>query len=235
MHCRLALEDGTTQLGSGFGMSGTATGEIVFNTSLTGYQEILTDPSYAGQVITLTCPEIGNYGINPQDNESHKIFARGLVVHHLSRNYSNWRAAESLSEFLTHHGIIGIAGVDTRAITRHIRDKGAMRCAISTEILDADELIQVARQSAQMDGADFTAEVTTPKIYSTGQGPLKVAVMDFGIKRNILNSLAAQGMQLTVYPADTKADTILASRPDGIFLSNGPGDPAACTKSLSLF
>ena len=148
--CRLALEDGTTQLGSGFGMPGTTTGEIVFNTSLTGYQEILTDPSYAGQVITFTYPEIGNYGVNAQDNESGKIFARGVVVHHLSRNYSNWRAAGSLSDFLTQHKVIGIAGVDTRGITRHIRDKGAMRCAISTEILDAKELIEVARQSSEM-------------------------------------------------------------------------------------
>jgi carbamoyl-phosphate synthase small subunit len=228
MDCRLALEDGTTQLGSGFGMPGTTVGEIVFNTSLTGYQEILTDPSYAGQVITLTYPEIGNYGISPEDNESAKIYARGLVVHHLSRNHSNWRAAESLSDFLSRHKIVGISGIDTRAITRHIRDKGAMRCAISTEILDPEQLIEVARKSSQMTGTDFTAEVTTLKPYSVGEGKLKVAVLDFGIKRNILNNLAAQGMQLMVYPADTKADTILSSKPDGIFLSNGPGDPAAC-------
>lgn len=231
--CRLALEDGTTQLGTGFGKPGTAVGEIVFNTSLIGYQEILTDPSYAGQVITLTYPEIGNYGINPDDNESSKIYARGLVVHHLSRTYSSWRAVESLSEFLSRFGVIGITGINTRAITRHIRDKGAMRCAISTEILDPEELIDAARCCPSMTGADFTGEVTTAQTYSMGQGDRKVAVMDFGIKRNILKGLAAQNMQITVYPAGTKADTILSSRPDGIFLSNGPGDPAACVDIIN--
>jgi carbamoyl-phosphate synthase small subunit len=231
--CLLALEDGKTFSGEGFGASGTATGELVFNTSLTGYQEVLTDPSYAGQVITLTYPEIGNYGVNNEDLESPRIFARGLVVRHLSRAYSSWRASDSLAHFLIKHNVIGISGVDTRAITRHIRDKGAMRCAISTEILSPDELVSQARASKEMTGSDFTAEVTTSKPYQMGNGKFKVAVMDFGAKRNILSSLAEQDMQLSVYPAHTRAAEILATKPDGIFLSNGPGDPAACQEVLA--
>lgn len=233
--CILALEDGTTYSGVGFGASGTSTGELVFNTSLTGYQEILTDPSYAGQVITLTNPEIGNYGTNKEDLESRKIFARGLVVRHLSRRYSSWRATESLSDFLTSFGIIGISEVDTRSITRHIRDKGAMRCTISTEV-DANDLeaskkklVEIAQASPQMSGADLTGEVTAQKPYQVGDGKrYKVAVMDYGIKRNILNQLANRGLDLTVYPADTSASEILSSQPSAVFLSNGPGDPAAC-------
>jgi carbamoyl-phosphate synthase small subunit len=226
--CLLAFEDGKTFLGTGFGASGTTTGELVFNTSLTGYQEILTDPSYAGQVVTLTYPEIGNYGTNDEDLESAQIFARGLVVRHLSRRFSSWRATRSLSDFLKEHGVVAIEGVDTRAITRHIRDKGAMRCAISTEILDPAELVSVAKSSPEMTGADLTKEVTTSKIYSMGNIGYPVAVLDFGIKQNILRSLVAQGLSLTVYPAETPAETILESKPSGILLSNGPGDPAAC-------
>jgi carbamoyl-phosphate synthase small subunit len=231
--CLLALEDGKTYMGQGFGATGTSTGELVFNTSLTGYQEVLTDPSYAGQVITLTYPEIGNYGTNDEDMESSRIYARGLVIRHLSRRVSSWRSTASLSEFLVKHNIIGISDVDTRAITRHIRDKGAMRCAISTDILDREQLVEVARQSAQMTGADFTAEVTTARKYKMGAGDYKVAVLDFGIKQNILRNLAAQGLELTVFPATATADEILAEKPDGIFLSNGPGDPAACTDILA--
>ncbi len=232
--CILALEDGTTYCGVGFGATGTSTGELVFNTSLTGYQEILTDPSYAGQVITLTYPEIGNYGTNKEDLESRKIFARGLVVRHLSRRYSSWRATESLSDFLKSFGIIGISEVDTRSITRHIRDKGAMRCALSTEV-DANDLeaskkklVEIACNSQEMSGADMTEEVTAEKSYQVGVGKYKVAVMDFGIKRNILNQLASRGLDLTVYPASTSAQEILAAHPSAVFLSNGPGDPAAC-------
>lgn len=227
--CLLALEDGRTFAGINFGATGTTTGELVFNTSLTGYQEILTDPSYAGQVVTMTYPEIGNYGANNDDTESHRIYARGMVVRHLSRRHSSWRAEKSLHQFLAEQQIIGISDVDTRAITRHIRDKGAMRCAISTEILDPAELVDVALKSAQMEGANFTEEVSTREKYTMGSGDFKVAVLDFGVKRNILNCLAAENMSLTVYPATTKASEILASNPDGIFLSNGPGDPAACT------
>jgi len=229
--CLLALEDGTCFKGYGFGASGTATGEIVFNTSLSGYQEILTDPSYAGQIVTLTYPEIGNYGTTEADLESSSgaIHARGLIIRRLSKKHSSWRATQTLDQFLVAQKTIGISGVDTRAITRHIREKGAMRCALSTEILDAKKLVEVAANSKQMSGADFTDEVTTAKIYSMGEGKYKVAVMDFGIKKNILNQLAARGLQLTVYPASTKASVVLSAKPDAIFLSNGPGDPAACT------
>jgi carbamoyl-phosphate synthase small subunit len=231
--CLLALEDGKTFMGQGFGATGTSTGELVFNTSLTGYQEVLTDPSYAGQVITLTYPEIGNYGANDEDMESARIYARGLVVRHLSRRYSSWRATESLSQFLAKHNTIGISDVDTRAITRHIRDKGAMRCAISTEVLNREQLVEIARQSQQMTGADFTAEVTTARKYQMGSGDYKVAVLDFGIKQNILRNLASQNFELTVYPSTATADEILSESPHGIFLSNGPGDPAACTDVLA--
>ncbi|MBI4534169.1 MAG: glutamine-hydrolyzing carbamoyl-phosphate synthase small subunit [Candidatus Melainabacteria bacterium] len=231
--CLLALEDGKIFWGSYFGATGTAVGELVFNTSLTGYQEILTDPSYAGQVITLTNPEIGNYGTNSEDLEAGCIYARGLVVRHLSRCFSSWRASQSLAEFLSQYSVIGITGVDTRAITRHIRDKGAMRCALSTEILNEEALVEIARKSPLMTGADFTNEVTTPKIFHLGTGDIKVAVLDFGIKQNMLNLLAAKGMSLTVYPAKTSAEEILSRTPDGLFLSNGPGDPAACEDILS--
>lgn len=224
----LALEDGRTFPGIGFGATGTTTGELVFNTSLTGYQEIMTDPSYAGQVVTMTYPEQGNYGTNNEDTESRRVYARAMVVRHLSRRYSSWRADKSLHQFLSEQQIMGISDVDTRAITRHIRDKGAMRCAISTEILDPAELVKVAQQAAAMEGADFTQEVSTREKYTMGSGEFHVAVLDFGCKQNILNSLAAQNMRLTVFPARTSAKEILASKPDGIFLSNGPGDPAAC-------
>lgn len=231
--CLLALEDGEIFSGLAFGKPGTTTGELVFNTSLSGYQEILTDPSYAGQIVTLTYPEIGNYGTNAQDVESRKIFARGLVIRHLSRRYSNWRATESLSDFLTAQGILGISDVDTRAITRHIRDKGAMRSAMSTEILEPEKLIALAKSSSEMEGADLTEEVTTKEPYKVGHGKYKVAVMDFGVKRSILDQLAARDLALTVYPASATADKVLADKPDAVFLSNGPGDPAACSGALN--
>ncbi len=228
--CLLALEDGKYFRGYAFGATGTVVGEIVFNTSLTGYQEILTDPSYAGQVVTLTYPEIGNYGSTDEDLESQNgiIHARGLVIRNLSRRYSSWRATASLAEFMAKQNVIGITDIDTRAVTRHIREKGAMRCAISTETLDPDRLVKVAQSSQSMVGADFTSEVTTKKSYSVGSGKHRIAVLDYGIKQNILRQLALKDATLTVYPADTKAETILSSRPSGIFLSNGPGDPAAC-------
>ncbi len=231
--CLLALEDGRTFNGTAFGATGTRTGELVFNTSLTGYQEILTDPSYAGQVVTMTYPEIGNYGTNSEDIESRRIYARGMVVRHLSRRHSSWRAEKSLHQFLAEQQVIGISDVDTRAVTRHIRDKGAMRCAVSNEILDPQELVKVAQQAAPMSGADFTAEVSTREKYTMGSGEFNVAVLDFGVKQNILESLAKENMKLTVYPAATSAEEILQTKPDGIFLSNGPGDPAACTNIIS--
>lgn len=230
--CLLALEDGETYSGYSFGTEGTSTGELVFNTSLSGYQEILTDPSYAGQIVTLTYPEIGNYGTNKEDLESRQIFARGLVIRHLSRRYSNWRATASLHDFLVEQGIMGIYDVDTRAITRHIRDKGAMRSAMSSVILDPAKLVEIAKQSAEMEGADLTEEVSAPKPYKVGVGKYQVAVMDFGVKKSILEQLAARDMALTVYPSSAKAQELLAAKPDAIFLSNGPGDPAACAGVL---
>lgn len=231
--CLLALEDGLTFSGLGFGATGTTTGELVFNTSMTGYQEILTDPSYAGQIITMTYPEMGNYGVNKEDLESKKIFARGMVIRHLTRRHSNWRATASLPAFLQEHGIIGISDVDTRAITRHIRDKGAMRCAISNEVLDKEQLVEIARNSKQMEGADYTDEVSTKEPYKLGETGFHIAVMDYGIKRSILENLASHGCRLTVFPARTKAVDVLAAKPDAIFLSNGPGDPAACTDIIA--
>jgi carbamoyl-phosphate synthase small subunit len=225
----LALEDGRYFSGLAFGATSTSIGELVFNTSMSGYQEILTDPSYAGQIITLTYPEIGNYGANDQDLESKKIHARGLIVRHLSRKYSSWRAQYSLSDFLIKQNIPAISDVDTRAITVHIRDRGALRCALSSEGLSPDKLIAMAREAQQMTGADFTQEVTTNKTYHMGEGKFRVAVMDYGIKRNILNQLVSHNLSLDVYPSNTTAKEILAHKPDGIFLSNGPGDPAACT------
>lgn len=230
--CILALEDGRTFSGKNFGATGTAFGEIVFNTSMYGYQEIMTDPSYAGQVITFTSPEIGNYGTNDDDMESRKIYARGMIVRNLSKKYSSHRGQISLDEFLSKHSIIGISDVDTRAITKHIRDKGAMRCTITTEIEDPDEAVEKARLSPKMEGQNLTEEVTCPNKYTIGEGKYKVAVLDFGIKKNILNQLKEKNLKLDVYPANTNAEEVLQSKPDGIFLSNGPGDPAACDAIL---
>ncbi len=229
----MMLEDGTSFTGKAFGAVTTTVGELVFNTSLAGYQEILTDPSYAGQVVTLTYPEIGNYGTNDHDLESRSIFARGLVVRHLARKYSNHRATGSLDSFLEKFNIPGISDVDTRAITRKLRDQGAMRCAISTEddvLTEAGRkrLTEAVLTAPQMTGLDLTDEVSTKEIYTVGTGHNKVAVFDFGIKQNILRELIARDITATVYPARTKAADILATSPDGIFLSNGPGDPAAC-------
>jgi carbamoyl-phosphate synthase small subunit len=228
----LALEDGRCFSGTGFGASGTAVGELVFNTSITGYQEILTDPSYAGQIVTLTYPEIGNYGTNEEDLESRKIFARGLVVRHLSRRYSSWRGTSSLDQFLKRFNIVGIAEIDTRAVTRHIRDKGSMRCVLSTEGRPQQELVKLALNSELMEGADFTKEVTTPERYTRGSGKFRVAVIDYGIKSNIINQLVKENMTADVFPCDVSAEEILAKKPDGIFLSNGPGDPAACQQII---
>ncbi|MBN8661708.1 MAG: glutamine-hydrolyzing carbamoyl-phosphate synthase small subunit [Candidatus Obscuribacter phosphatis] len=234
---RLVMEDGTVLEGLSFGASGRSFGELVFNTSLMGYQEVLTDPSYAGQVITMTYPEMGNYGANAEDLESKKVFARGLVVRHLSRLHSNFRAQESLEAFMQRHGVVGISEVDTRHITRKLRDQGAMRCLITNleEDLAADtaKLTKLVKDSPEMTGQDLTAEVTTDKVYKLGQGnKLKVSVLDFGCKANILNELTKRDIEVTVYPAQTAAKAVLETKPDGIFLSNGPGDPAACAAVL---
>lgn len=250
----LVIEDGTVLKGRAFGACDKiGEGELVFNTSLSGYQEILTDPSYAGQIITLTYPEVGNYGVNSDDMESKKIYARGLVVRNLSHIHSNHLATHSLDEFLKTHGVIGISDVDTRLITRKIRDKGALRCLIATadQAGDLEKLKAKVQAIPEMTGQNLTEVVSTEKSYvypaggkadKNGEGKseanksgrtYKVAVMDFGCKENILRELTSRGVEATVYPALAKAKDILASKPDGIFLSNGPGDPAACTEVLA--
>ena len=225
----LVLEDGTFFEGKNFGSAGTTFGEIVFNTSMTGYQEIITDPSYAGQIITFTYPEIGNYGTNKNDFEAKKSFAKGVIVKNLSPLESNWRAEDTLDNFLKSQNLIGICGVDTRAITRKIRSTGAMRAGISTEILDAKELQKKVLDLPSMLGADLAKVVTTKENY---RGPMPkvqpawpIVAMDFGIKQNILNRLSAFGLAPLVVPAIATFEEIKAINPTGLFLSNGPGDP----------
>lgn len=236
----LVLADGTTFEGEAIGASppgGIAGGEVVFNTVLSGYQEVLTDPSYAGQIVTFTYPHIGNYGTNAEDNESRRPFARGVVVRELSRRTSNWRATESLDGFLTRRDVPGIAGVDTRRLTRHIREAGAMPGVFGV-VDDRHEgrvsetaLREAATQEKGTDGLDLVAVVTTPEPYevpaSTG-GTRRIVAYDFGIKATILANLARLGT-VEVVPATTSAADVLARRPDGVFLSNGPGDPVVRT------
>jgi carbamoyl-phosphate synthase small subunit len=243
----LVLEDGTEWPGTAFGAVGTTTGEIVFNTSLTGYQEILTDPSYHNQIIAMTMPHIGNTGTMPEDDESDRVWAAGLVVRSLSPLVSNWRARQSLPDYLAERGVIAITDVETRALVRHIRTHGAMRAVLSTEIQDTAELLALARQSRDMNGLDLVREVTTAEPYHwtegqnwwqpngqppTAAGKYHVVAYDYGIKRNILRLLAARDCRLTIIPAGTPAAEVLALNPDGIFLSNGPGDPAAVTYAI---
>lgn len=231
----LALEDGTVFHGYGFGATGETSGEVVFNTSMTGYQEILTDPSYAGQIVTMTYPLIGNYGVNKQDYESRKPFVEGFIVREASALYSNWRAKGSLQEFLAENGIVGIEGVDTRALTRHIRSAGAMRGMISVSDASAGDVIERAKNVPSIVGADLVRDVTVEKPYSwTGitEGKYKVVAFDFGIKMNIIRQLAHAGCDIRVVPAGTSTEDVLSMNPDGIFLSNGPGDPSAVTYAI---
>jgi carbamoyl-phosphate synthase small subunit len=226
----LVLEDGTVFRGEGFGAPGTAYGEVVFNTALTGYQEVLTDPSYHRQLVAMTNPQQGNYGVTPADAESSRVQVAGFVVRELSRLYSNYRACGGLAEELRRAGTVGISEIDTRRLVRHIRAAGAMRGAISTEILDTDALLARVRQAPGMVGADLTTEVSTPESYDVlagGEARHRVVALDFGIKRNILRLLVARGCDVRVMPARATADDVLACDPDGVFLSNGPGDPAA--------
>jgi carbamoyl-phosphate synthase small subunit len=236
----LALADGKVFHGKAFGAPGEFTGEVVFNTSMTGYQEILTDPSYAGEIVTMTYPLIGNYGINLEDVESVRPHLAGFVVKECSDFPSNWRSKMSLDAYLKENGIIGIQGVDTRALVRHIRDKGAQTGIISSIDLDPVRLVEKARSAPSIVGLDLVKEVTCRDPYHWTEGPwnlasgyqaagkparFKVVAYDFGIKRNILRNLVASGCDVTVVPADTPAEKVLALNPDGIFLSNGPGDP----------
>lgn len=225
----LALADGTVFHGVAFGARKDALGEVVFNTGMSGYQEILTDPSYAGQFVTLTSPEIGNYGVNPEDVESRGLFLSGLIVHNLNEP-SNYRATESLESYMSAAGRPGIYGVDTRALTIHLRDHGNQRAYlhVSDEELSEAEGIERARAWEGLDGQDYAAKVTSEKAYEVGSGELKIVAYDFGIKTNILRSLA-EFARVTVVPAKTPAEEVLALKPDGVFLSNGPADPAAVT------
>jgi carbamoyl-phosphate synthase small subunit len=228
MKALIALEDGTTFEGRAFAGHGEAFGELVFNTSMTGYQEILTDPSYNGQVVTLTYPLVGNYGINPEDIESYKIHAAALVIGECSNVRSNWRSTMSLKEYLEAAGKVGIDQVDTRAITFHIRSKGAMKCAISTIELDPKRLVQKAKDSPGLVGRDLVTEVSTKKPYlfpGSESGKRTIAVMDCGVKTNQLRIMQNLGCKLQVFPNSAKANDILAVKPDGFFISNGPGDP----------
>jgi carbamoyl-phosphate synthase small subunit len=229
---QLVLADGTTFAGEAIGAlapGGVATGEVVFNTVMSGYQEVITDPSYAGQIVTFTYPHIGNYGVAPADDESRRPFCRGIVVRELARRPSSWRAVEDLGAFLARHGVAGIAGVDTRRLTRHIREAGAMAGAFGT----ADEVTLKAAALAEpsTDGVDLVAGVTTTEPYTVGDGPLRVVAYDFGIKRTMLRHLSGLAT-IEVVPGATPAEAVLDLRPDGVFLSNGPGDPAAVTGAI---
>ena len=223
---KLVLEDGTVYPGHGFGAPGERFGEVVFNTSMMGYQEILTDPSYKGQIVTMTYPLIGNYGVNREDVESRKIFLEGFVVKELSRIASNFRAEQDLSGYLAENGIVGIEGIDTRALTRHIRLAGAMKGVISTEDLDDGSLTRKAQASPGLVGLDLVKEVASPEPYSWNEeGQYRVVVLDCGVKYNILRCLQEHGCRVFVLPARSTAEEILKRKPDGVLLSNGPGDP----------
>jgi len=236
----LALADGTLWPGRPFGAAGERTGELVFNTSITGYQEILTDPSYHGQIMVMTHPHIGNYGVNDEDEESDRVWVAGLVVRQASPIASNWRATQTLDAYLVAHGVVGISDVDTRALVRHIRTHGAMNAALSTSCDDPDRLVALARSAPDMNGLDLVLDVTCAQPYEiapagvpAGDGRLlHVVAYDYGVKRNILRLLAARGCRITVVPARTPAADVLALQPDGVFLSNGPGDPAAVTYAI---
>jgi len=230
MDAILALEDATLFRGESFGSSGERYGEVVFNTSMTGYQEILTDPSYKGQIVTMTYPLIGNYGINKEDMESRQPFLEGFVVKEYSKIASNWRKDEVLSDYLKENNIVGIEGIDTRSLTLHIRQAGAMKVVLSTEDLDEKSLVQKARNSRGLIGVDLVKEVTCHKMYIWSQirdKGYKVVVLDCGVKYNILRKLLENKCQVIVVPANTEASEILNMEPDGLLLSNGPGDPAA--------
>ena len=245
----LVLADGTTYHGWSFGAKGTAVGEVVFNTGMTGYQEVLTDPSYSGQIITFTYPELGNTGVNPEDEESDTIQAKAVIARNITYRPSNWRSTQSLPEYLQAKNIPGIYGLDTRALTRKLRNYGAINGGVSTEILDPESLLKVVKQAPDMTGLNLVKEVTTDKTYqwsaetetewefvnkgSHSNNSLTVVAIDFGVKRNILRRLASYGCKVIVVPANTPSEEILAHNPDGIFLSNGPGDPAAVTEGIA--
>lgn len=243
----LALEDGSLFYGESIGITGESAGEVVFNTAMTGYQEILTDPSYMRQIVTLTYPHIGNVGTNPEDEESSSVMAAGLVIRDRSQITSSWRSEEDLSSYLVRNNTVAIAGIDTRRLTRILREKGAQRGAIvAAEQIDEQAAIEAARAFPGLQGMDLAREATTPEPYRWEQGswaleeglpaptedpsalPWSVVVYDYGVKRNILRMLVDRGCRLQVVPAETAVEEVLALNPDGVFLSNGPGDPEPC-------
>ena len=243
----LALEDGTVFEGISVGADGLSVGEVVFNTAMTGYQEILTDPSYARQLVTLTYPHIGNTGCTDQDDEAGKAWAAGLIVRDVPRRPSNWRSQVALPEWLRQRGIVAIAGIDTRKLTRMLRERGAQNGALMAGGIDADKAIEAARKFPGLKGMDLAKVVSTDAAYPWTEGQLdldrnrfvhaeprhKVVAYDFGAKRNILRMLAERGCDVTVVPARTPAAEVLAIRPDGVFLSNGPGDPEPCDYAIA--
>ncbi|HYL99274.1 MAG TPA: glutamine-hydrolyzing carbamoyl-phosphate synthase small subunit [Blastocatellia bacterium] len=247
MEAILALEDGRVWRGAGFGAEAEVTGEVVFNTAMTGYQEILTDPSYCGQIVTMTYPLIGNYGVNTKDVEARKTFAEGFVVRELSRTVSNWRSDESLDHYLKSGGIPGIAEIDTRSLVRHIRERGSMRGCLSTKHTREDQLVAKARKAPEMVGLELASVVTCNESYAwtdsqrgvygspsdlhSGANPTgyHIVAYDFGLKHNSLRHFAALGCKVTVVPSGTSAEDVSSLRPDGIWLSNGPGDPEPLT------
>ena len=244
----LALADGTLFHGEAVGADGATVGEVVFNTAMTGYQEILTDPSYAQQIVTLTCPHVGNTGCNPVDEESGRVQAAGLIVRDVPRLASNWRSVESLPEYLKRHGIVAIADIDTRKLTRILRDKGAQHgCIVAGEAIDADDAVARARAFPGLNGVDLAKVVSIRERQAWPEGiydldaqafrepskKYKVVAYDFGVKRNILRLAAEQGCDITLVPAQTPAADVLATQPDGVLLSNGPGDPAACDYAIA--
>ena len=252
----LVLEDGSIYRGWSFGAVGTTMGEVVFNTGMTGYQEVMTDPSYCGQIVTFTYPELGNTGVNLEDEESDRPYVAGAIAKNVCDRPSNWRSTQSLGDYFKQHKIPGIYGIDTRALTRKLRSVGAMNGAISSEVLDPEELIRQMQTLPSMEGLNLVKAVSTDRVYEWTEATqgnwafgeelgsrqaggdrddaLTVVALDFGVKRNILRRLASYGCRVIVVPADTPAADILDYKPDGIFLSNGPGDPAAVTDAPEI-
>ena len=245
----LVLADGTVLVGEAFGCSGSVVGEVVFNTGMTGYQEVLTDPSYAGQLVTFTYPELGNTGVNPDDQEADHPHARGVIARQLAPTPSSWRSRETLEVWMQRHGLVGISGVDTRALVRHLREGGAMNGVISTDGRSPADLLDQVRQAPSMEGLNLADQVTTSTPYQWSSPcavgfdqrlkqratePYRVVAIDFGIKRAILDRLVAHGCAVTVVPADADLEMVLSHQPEGVFLSNGPGDPAAVTGGVAL-
>ncbi|WP_423373372.1 glutamine-hydrolyzing carbamoyl-phosphate synthase small subunit [Stenotrophomonas maltophilia] len=242
----LVLEDGTVFEGESVGAPGLSVGEVVFNTAMTGYQEVLTDPSYARQMVTLTYPHIGNTGMTDQDNEASKVWSAGLIVRDVPRRPSNWRSQVSLQDWLIQRGVVAIAGIDTRKLTRILREKGAQNGALMAGDIDVEKALEAARKFPGLKGMDLAKVVTTEKTYTWTEGQLdldanafvsvpakyKVVAYDFGVKTNILRMLAERGCEVTVVPAQTPAVEVLALKPDGVFLSNGPGDPEPCDYAI---